>query len=79
MPVPVSPSSNTEASEGATCSTFSSIATKAGELPTSPCAARLLALANDTHGFDEIDDLPLIVVNRPRFDIDMLFATRRMV
>ena len=36
-------------------------------------------LADDTHGFDEIDDLSLIVANRRRFDIDMLFAARRVM
>jgi len=36
-------------------------------------------LTNDPHGFDEIGDFPLIVTDRRRLDIDMLFATRRMV
>ena len=36
-------------------------------------------LADDAHGFDEIDDLPLIVANRRRLDVDMLLAARRVM
>ena len=36
-------------------------------------------LTDNAHGFDEIDDLPLIVTNRRRFDIDVLFAARRVM
>ena len=36
-------------------------------------------LANDTHGLDEVDDLPRVVADRRRFDIDVLLAARRVV
>ncbi len=36
-------------------------------------------LANDAHGFDEVDDLPLIIANRRRLDIDMFLAARRVM
>ena len=48
--------------------------------PHQPLRRRPAArLANDTHGFDEVDDLSLIVADWRRFDIDVLLTTRRMV
>jgi hypothetical protein len=53
---------------------------KAGERPTRPCAAGpATGLANDAHGFDEVDDLPLVVTDRRGLNVNVLLAARGVV